>query len=111
MIFFASCGNRQNFYYYCGYVFITGSGYEEINYTRKDVFNIVKELLNNGFASLIKIVKEKISEKSGRSVQVPEDSKATFSMLFNKMRSRWQQAHRSEGVIFKYNDKWPRDKY
>lgn len=70
------------------------------------MFLIIQEHLNDEFASTIKFLEQEISEKSGRSVQVPQDSKATFSKLFNNMRTRWQQANRTEGPFLKNNDKW-----
>lgn len=47
-----------------------------------------------------------ISEESGRTVVVPEDSTPTFSMLFNQMRTRWQLSHRQSNAFFKKNGEW-----
>lgn len=88
------------------YVFITGSGYKELVLTRKEVFLIISEHLSDKFASLIEFMVEKISKDTGRTVVVPEDSKQTFSILFNQMRTRWQQAHRKSCVFFKNNGEW-----
>jgi hypothetical protein len=87
------------------YDFITGSGDKQLQYTRKEIFIIVKEHLKDGLTAIIGHLEGKISEKSLSSVHVREDMKASFSALFHRMRSTWQKANRTEETFFqKYEE-------
>lgn len=86
-------------------IFVTGSGGKQLQYTRKEIFIIVKEHLKNGLSAIIKHLEGKIYEQSRHSVHIRENTKTSFSKLFHKMRAMWQKVNRTEEIFFqKYEE-------
>jgi hypothetical protein len=87
------------------YAFITGSVDKQLQYSRKEVFIIVKEHLKDGLTAMIEHLEGNFSEKSGRSVR--EDVTASCSALFHRRRCMWQKANRTEETFFQKYEEWP----
>lgn len=66
---------------------------------------MVKDHLRDGLTDLLNHLKTAVSERSGKSIEIREDMKASFSTLFSKIRQKLQTVKRTEQFFFqKYHD-------
>jgi len=61
--------------------FFIRSGDAQLQYTRKEVFIIIKEHLKDGLSTIIKYLEREILEKSAHSISKRDVMKASFSVI------------------------------
>lgn len=87
------------------HLLVLESSCQEVVYSRKEIYNIVKNHLKDGLPGLLDHLKLVVLERSGKSIVIRDDMKSSFSTLFSKIRQRLQTVNRTEEKFFqKYSD-------
>lgn len=83
-----------------------GSSYNQVWFTRKEIFTMIKDQLKAGLSTTLKHLEASILEKTADIIVLKEDMKPQFSKLFHGMRERYNSVNRTERDFFVKYDKW-----
>lgn len=90
------------------YTSITGSrsGDDHLVYTYKDIFFIMKNILQMSFDEQVQRLEESLTAKNNYPFKLNSDGKVTISKLLHKFRSKWQEASRNLKTFLRQQENW-----
>ncbi|KAL0134464.1 hypothetical protein PUN28_001329 [Cardiocondyla obscurior] len=77
-----------------------------IYYTRKEIFLIMQDYLNDEFDNQIMYLEEEISKQNNCFFRIHTDAKLYMFYFFSMLLVKWQEAQKNIDYFLKKNEEW-----
>lgn len=79
---------------------------QEVTLTRREIFLLIKDELTSSFSNQIELIEQQLFKMKDCSFKISNTSKIRLKPLLSKMKTKWQNAHRTLQAFYDKNNDW-----